>query len=101
MEFTSIEPTGGAKLADLVEKAVADWLSRAVRRRVPPSHGELGRQSMRRVWTRSSQAMVSYTQVSSTPAAASWAASTLAETSAGGRGEHEMSASGGRPGRPP
>jgi predicted short-subunit dehydrogenase-like oxidoreductase (DUF2520 family) len=101
MEFTSIELTGGAKLANLVEKAVADWPSRAARGRVPPSHGELGRQSTRCVWMRSAQAMVSCTQVSSAPAAANWAASTLAETSAAGRGEHEMSASGGRPGRPP
>jgi hypothetical protein len=56
-----------------------------------PSHGELGRWSVRCVWAGSAWATVS----------CMWASSTLAEMSLGSRGKHGMSAGSLRPGRPP
>jgi hypothetical protein len=124
VEFTVVELVGGAELAAPVEKAMAGSVENVAaglhtaqvehdlcvgelhpghrELRVGgfnPSHGELGRRSMRFVRANSARTVVSCMRVSSTPAMASWAASALAKMSAndrastcmGGCGEHRMS----------
>jgi hypothetical protein len=89
MEFTGVELACGVELAAPWRRLRQVGQSELRAGEFCPSHDELGRRSARCV------------RASSAPAAASWATSALAKMSAGGRGEHEMSAGGGRPGQPP